>query len=276
VCPLAIFDGHDVLLDILRNLLAKDLPRAASSCRFLADAVRFGRLMHAVALPSHLYVIGGQSAVAEPESALRSVEVFDGTQEGGWTPVAPMKTARANPSAVACGKFLLVMGSDGQGEKFDPAKGTWSSLPPLPRSRFVQVMLAASGGGLYVVGLNNKVGESGKVECSCFVDHLDAGTWKEVSTRRIAGGWIGSCRVTGHGDDIYLVAWGNGAEGTAGKGLLNRSTSKHYCGQEGCRRRSVAASMPSRRVMALCTPSGALAPLPRQASGMTPTQTPGH
>jgi len=151
--PLLRLENHDVLLDVLRPLLAKELPRLACVAKFLAETIRFGRFVGVLARPTKLYAIGGQKDVGEPDSALRSVEVFDETQNT-WEAMPPMLTPRANPSAAAAaGKLYVIGGGEdaGVGEVFHPGRRQWGSLPGLPRA-YVQVMLASIQEELYCVG----------------------------------------------------------------------------------------------------------------------------
>jgi len=68
----------------------------------------------------------------------------------------------------------------------------------------------------------NEVDEiGGDVHCGCDVLQFDAGDkrWERLASKRIPGGWIGSCRATGLAGRIYLVAWGSANGGPKGQGM---------------------------------------------------------
>jgi len=218
-------ENHDVLLDVLHLLLAKELPTVALAGKFLSESVRFGKFVGVLAKPTKLYAIGGQRDVADPDSSLNSVEVFD-ESHGAWNPIEPMSKSRANPSAASASGKLYVIGGGGrngepeEGEVYNPVRKEWKQLTPLPRT-FVQVMLAEARGSIYMMGLDNE-NVSGKPHCCIQIMRYveEEARWERLCERYVPGGWIGSSRVIGLGDRIYIVAWGSGSGGTKGRGMV--------------------------------------------------------
>mmetsp|Transcript_36629 Transcript_36629/g.67142 ORF Transcript_36629/g.67142 Transcript_36629/m.67142 type:complete len:410 (+) Transcript_36629:131-1360(+) len=124
--------------------------------------------LYASAAPM-IYVCGGASIY---RGVLGSVSRYD-IEHDCWEVVAPMPTARRLCAAAACGGLLYVLGGEQEGyeavplfyselvsrryhqldtaECFDPFKGTWTSLPPMPTAR-AGGAAAAAGGMLYAFG----------------------------------------------------------------------------------------------------------------------------
>ncbi len=87
-----------------------------------------------------IYVIGGMHAGTMRAAATNTVDVLD-LATGKWSAGTPMPTPRLPAAALVDGGFIVVPGGyTGTRaldvvEVYDPKRNTWSTLPPLARSR---------------------------------------------------------------------------------------------------------------------------------------------
>jgi N-acetylneuraminic acid mutarotase len=108
-------------------------------------------------MDGRLYVLGGHDMQFQ---YLSSVEVYD-PRENVWASVAPMPTARADPSVVAAGGYLFAVGGwwgSGVGsyaisvmERYDPASNTWAKMASMPQP-IAGYAVAAAGNRIYCFG----------------------------------------------------------------------------------------------------------------------------
>lgn len=113
----------------------------------LADAPRPRDHFHAVVLDGKIYAAGGRRSAADQKQPLAltipEMDIYD-IATGRWTTAAaPIPTPRAGVSVVTVDKLVVVMGGESgvqvpahaEVEGYDPAKGNWTALAPLPVGR---------------------------------------------------------------------------------------------------------------------------------------------
>ena len=110
----------------------------------------------AAAIAGRVHVVGGR---VPGDMELTTHEIYDPATDT-WEVGPPMPTGRSGIAAVAHRGRLYVFGGETIGwfssktfdeaERFDPATGTWASLPPMPTARH-GLGAASLGEGIYVV-----------------------------------------------------------------------------------------------------------------------------
>ncbi|MFC0447360.1 serine/threonine-protein kinase [Rhodococcus jostii] len=174
---LALRDGSWVDLPPLNE------PRAAGAAAVVGDKI---------------VVAGGQADGA----LVPTTEVFDGTQ---WTTVSDIPTPREHLAGVSDGKYFYALGgrdlaadqNTAAVERFDPATGTWASLPGMPTARgglgaaFIDGRIVAVGGE-----------ESTRVLSTVEAYDVVAGTWSQLPSLPIG---VHGMAVATVGHTVYAI-----------------------------------------------------------------------
>ncbi len=136
----------------------------------LPDAPHARDHFHAAVIDGRVYAAAGRTTAHDTGNALTltlaPMDVYD-IASGRWSTLeAPLPTLRAGAATLAVdGKLLVIGGESGtqvpahnEVEMFDPAQGTWHTLPPLPVGRHgTQAILV--GDDLHIVsGSGNRGG----------------------------------------------------------------------------------------------------------------------
>lgn len=189
-----------------RELAPMRVPRAAAAGAVIGD---------------RLYVAGGVLAPFRGHEAnpVRSMEVYD-FRTGRWQAGPQMPTARHHAGAAALGGRLYVVGGRAgklfalaQFESFDPRRGTWTSLPPLPLGVGALAAVATEREVVAISGGNDR---EGWVTPATWAFDPHRGAWRRLSDLRLARHRMAGAVV---GDRIYVFGGfycpGSGRTGTA-------------------------------------------------------------
>ena len=151
-----------------------------------------------------LYVVGGRDSglLVEP------TEAFDGT---AWQDRAPIPTPRDHLAAVSDGKALYAVGgrflspaaTADAFERYDPARDSWTALPPLPTAR----------GGMGAALANGRVIVAGGEDASHTYPQVEAfdvraGTWSALANQPTPRHGLAVAAV---GNAVYALVGGTEA-----------------------------------------------------------------
>ncbi|MCW2722476.1 serine/threonine-protein kinase, partial [Pseudonocardia sp.] len=140
-------------------------------------SLHHARVAHGAAVVGDkIVVVGGQAG----GKLVPTTEVFDGA---AWTDAAPIPTPREHLSATTDGTYVYAVGgrdlsSDKNTfafERFDPATGTWQSLPTMPTAR----------GGVAATCVDGRIVAAGGELPTAVLDTVEAfdiatGTWSTL------------------------------------------------------------------------------------------------
>jgi len=208
------FVGHQGALYVIGGY--KDDEPTTSVWRFTPDRGRweglepmpFARASPAgAAIGNRIYVTGGSQLDRGAESSASPTLAIYDIETGEWTRGPDMPTARHHHGATAIGGRLFVVGGRADNdlsvdavERFDPARGRWDRLPPLPLGAGGLAVVAAAGMVIAIGGGDD--GESWVTPATWALDP-DGGRWRRLADLNVARHGHGAAAV-----DSYVYVFG--------------------------------------------------------------------
>lgn len=167
------------------------------------------RSMYSAVADGKIYIIGGdRNLIIGQTNGVRTVEVYDPTNDTRDTQKADMPTAREGGSASAVNSIIYVMGGVKPGgvasnevEAYDPATDTWATKNPMPAARWA-LSTAVVDGKIYAMGGFIPGGQGLRI-----VEVYDPSTdtWTTKAFMPVRNGYFGTGIVNGI---IYTIGGG--------------------------------------------------------------------